>query len=257
MARTPMSNKKITAFTVRLVVAAILLAAILYAVDPAKIKQDLGRLQIDRLALLIVISWIGQLFCVQRWRLFASAQGMQANYSTFFQIYFLGMLFNVGLPSLVGGDTIKAYLISQKTGKPLHNGFASVLHDRAVGLISLLIYGSAAVLLVPLSWRGIPLWLLYGLGWAGTALLLLLIWRGNLIYRRYLIASSRSLLQRGLALLASFHDSLTHVRGPAGSWVQIVAISFFNSGLVLWTLQQVSVAAGYPLDLLASRLCFR
>jgi hypothetical protein len=28
-----------------------------------------------------------------------------------------------------------------------------------------------------------------------------------------------------------------------------VAISFFNSGLVLWTLQQVSVAAGNPVDL--------
>ena len=112
-----------------------------------KIKQDLGRLQIDRLALLIVISWIGQLFCAQRWRLFAFSQGMPDSYSTFFQIYFLGMLFNVGLPSLVGGDTIKAYLISRKAGKALHKGLASVLQDRAVGLISLLIYGSAAVLL--------------------------------------------------------------------------------------------------------------
>ena len=244
-----MAGKKIAAFAVRLVIAGILLASILHAVDPLKIKQDLGRLQIDRLALLIVISWIGQLFCAQRWRLFAFSQGMPDSYSTFFQIYFLGMLFNVGLPSLVGGDTIKAYLISRKAGKALHNGLASVLQDRAVGLISLLIYGSAAVLWVPLIWRGLPLWLLYGLVWVGIALFLFLIWRGDFVYRRYLIPGSRSLLQRGLALLASFHDSLTHVRVPAGSWSQIVAISFFNSGLVLWTLQQVSVAAGNPVDL--------
>jgi uncharacterized membrane protein YbhN (UPF0104 family) len=118
-----MAGKKIAAFAVRLVIAGILLASILHAVDPLKIKQDLGRLQIDRLALLIVISWIGQLFCAQRWRLFAFSQGMPDSYSTFFQIYFLGMLFNVGLPSLVGGDTIKAYLISRKAGKALHNGW--------------------------------------------------------------------------------------------------------------------------------------
>ena len=99
---------------------------------------------------------------------------MPDSYSTFFQIYFLGMLFNVGLPSLVGGDTIKAYLISRKAGKALHNGLASVLQDRAVGLISLLIYGSAAVLWVPLIWRGLPLWVLYGVVWVGIALFLFL-----------------------------------------------------------------------------------
>jgi glycosyltransferase 2 family protein len=251
-----MPAKKIAVFTIRFLVAAILLASILYAVDPSKIKQDLGRLQIDRLALLIVVSWIGQLFCAQRWRLFASTQGMHGSYSTFFQIYFLGMLFNVGLPSLVGGDAVKAYLISRKTGKALHNGFASVLQDRALGLISLLIYGSGAVVLNPLTWRGLPLWLLYGLIWTGISLFILLIWKGDLVYRRYLNAGSRNLFQRGLALLASFHDSLTNIHGSAGSWIQIVAISFFNSGLVLWTLQQVSVAAGNPVDLVAFSVLF-
>jgi uncharacterized protein (TIRG00374 family) len=205
---------------------------------------------------LVVISWIGQLFCAQRWRLFAAAQDMQGSYSTFFQIYFLGMLFNVGLPSLIGGDMVKAYLISRKTGKALHNGFASVLQDRAVGLISLLIYGSGAVLLCPLTWRGLPLWLVYGLVWIGIVLFLWLIWKGDLVYRKYLIAGSRSFFQRALALLASFHDSLTNVRGSAGSLTQIVAISFLNSGLVLWTLQQVSVAAGHPVDLLAFTVLF-
>jgi uncharacterized protein (TIRG00374 family) len=251
-----MPDKKVAAFTIRLAVAAILLAAILHAVDPSKIKQDLGRLHIHRLALLIVISWIGQLFCAQRWRLFASAQGMHESYWTFFQIYFLGMLFNVGLPSLVGGDTVKAYLISRKTGKALHSGFASVLQDRAVGLISLLIYGSWAVFLCPLTWRGLPLWLLYGLVWIGIVLCLWLIWKGDLVYRKYLIAGSRSLFQRGLALLASFHDSLTNIRGSAGSWIQIVMISFFNSGLVLWTLQQVSVAAGNPVGIVGFSALF-
>jgi uncharacterized membrane protein YbhN (UPF0104 family) len=92
--------------------------------------------------------------------------------------------------------------------------------------------------------------------WIGIALLLWLIWKGDLVYRKHLTAGSRSLFQRGLALLASFHDSLTNVRGSAGSWIQIVAISFFNSGLVLWTLQQVSVAAGNPVDLVAFSALF-
>ena len=82
-------------------------------------------------------------------RPFAAARAWES-YSTFF--YFLGMLFNVGLPSPPAAIRSKP-TISRKTETPFITGFASVLQDRAVGLISLLIYGSGAVLLCPLTWR--------------------------------------------------------------------------------------------------------
>ncbi len=164
------------------------------------------------------------------------------------------MLFNVGLPSLIGGDVVKAYIITRKTGAPIHYGFASVVQDRAVGLISLLIYGSAAVVLRPMSWRGIPLWSLYLITWLGVVIAVWIAWKGERFYRKYL--AQDSVLHRLANHLADFHQALGTMRLSAGDILQVALISFLNSGLVLWLFQQVSVAAGYSVDQVAFTALF-
>src|SRR5206468_1044350 len=104
------------ALLLKVSVTGILLFVVFRTVDLVRIRHDLAGLETGRLALLVSVCWIGQLFCAQRWRLLAASLSLQGSYSTFFQLYFLGMLFNVGLPSLVGGDVVKAYMITHKTG---------------------------------------------------------------------------------------------------------------------------------------------
>ena len=115
---------------------------------------------------------------------------MQGSYRSFVQMYFAGMFFNIGLPSLVGGDVVKAYILSRKSDKPLQIGLASVLQDRGAGLISLLVYGSMAILIFPISWRGFPLWARLRLCCLDcVAVVLWLVFKGEGLYRRF---SSRS-----------------------------------------------------------------
>ncbi len=243
-----MKAKNILLAATKIGVTALLLYLVFRAVDLAQLRQDLAQLDTSLLFILLVIMWIGQLFCAQRWRLFAGAVGLRAGYKTFFQMYFAGMLFNIGLPSLVGGDVLKAYMISRKTGGPLRLGIASTLQDRAAGLISLLIIGNAAVLLRPLAWKGLPLWLAYLVVWFGVAAFLWAAWRGRSLYARIPVPESTPGIGKILELVGDLHQALVRMRLSAGSILQITLYSFLNSSLVFFIFHQVSTAAGHTVD---------
>jgi uncharacterized protein (TIRG00374 family) len=244
-----MKAPKALAPSLRVLITVLLLFLVFRSVDVSKIRHDLGALNGWLLALLVVACWIGQLACVQRWRLFAAALEMRGNYRSFVLMYFAGMLFNIGLPSLVGGDIVKAYILGRKTARPLPLGLASVLQDRAAGLISLLVYGTAAVLIHPIVWRGLPLWLIYFLAWIGVAAALLFAWMGERTYERLLERNTNSAFQKVLWIVADFHQALGTMRLSPGAILQVIVCSLFNSALVLWIYQQVSVATGHPVDL--------
>jgi glycosyltransferase 2 family protein len=213
-------------------------------------KIDLSAFKLHFLLLLLAICSIGQLFCADRWRLFAASLGIQGSYFSFVKLYFAGMFFNIGLPSLVGGDFVKAYLLSRRSGSAVQVALASTLQDRAAGLISLLIYGSLAILMYPISWRGIPLWAVYLISWLAIAAALWLAVSGEALYRRFIVSDGHSLGQKILKTVAEFHRALGMSRVKSGTWLRIALYSFINSGLVLWTGQLVTVAAGRPVGII-------
>jgi uncharacterized protein (TIRG00374 family) len=161
------------------------------------------------------------------------------------------MLFNIGLPSLIGGDVVKAYVLSRKLRKPLPLALASVLQDRVAGMISLFIYGTAAILIHPVVWRGLSLWLVYLAIWVGVLTALLLVSKGEIIYERFRAPETGPLLQKGLFLVADFHRALGTMHLSPGAALQVTAYSLFNSALVFWMFQQVSVATGHPVEFVA------
>ena len=243
-----MKMKRFLSFALKVAISAGLIVLLLRSVDPSRLRHDLGRLELGRLTLLLFVCWAGQLFCAQRWRLFAASLGMNMSYRTAVELYFVGMLFNIGLPSLVGGDVVKALMLSRKTAAPVRLSIASVLQDRAVGLIALLVYGSFAALAAPLRWRGVPLVLFYGAAWLGIAAVLAVVWQGQRWYRPSSTEGSR--LSRLLAEAAEFHRALVTMRLPgAGAAAQVIGFSLLNSALVLWVFQQVSTAAGHTIEL--------
>ena len=240
----------------KIIFTILLLFLVFQSIDVSKINNDLKSFSFWRLLALLAVCWIGQLICSERWRIFASSLKMEGGYRSFVQMYFVGMFFNIGLPSLVGGDAIKAYILSRKSNKPLHIGLASVLQDRAAGLITLLFYGFIAIMLCPISWRGFPLWIVYVFCWVAVALALWVILKGEFIYRRFLIPDSDAFLQRMLRLIAEFHQALGMSNLKPRAFFRIALYSFINSGLVLWIFQQVTVAAGHPVDIISFSALF-
>ncbi len=240
----------------KILVTLLLLLLIFRTVDRSRIVQNLSELETRRLILLVLICWGGQLLCAQRWRLFAAALGMHSAYRDFARMYLLGMLFNIGLPSLIGGDVVKALIVSRKTGKPLHSGLASAIQDRAAGLVSLIVYGSAAALVRPMTWRGVPIGVVYLAVWLGIFVALWIAWRGEKLYRVFLVEEDGSAFRRLVRVIADFHQALVTMRLGWKPVLQIAGLSFLNSALVLWIYQQVAVAAGNAVSLVAFSALF-
>jgi uncharacterized protein (TIRG00374 family) len=245
-----MKIPRLLANSLKFLATLLLLFLVFVSVDISKINLDLKSFSGKSLIVLIVLCWIGQLLCSERWRIFAAALQMRGSYRSFVQVYFAGMFFNIGLPSLVGGDAIKAYIISRKNNKPLKIGLASVLQDRGVGLLSLLLYGTAAILIHPIRWRGFPLWGVYILSWIGVAIVLLLVFKGDGLYSRFINLRSQTFLQKALQTTADFHRALAQSNLRPQAALRITLYSFIYSGLVLWVFQQVTVAVGHPVGII-------
>jgi uncharacterized protein (TIRG00374 family) len=251
-----MKIPRLLANSLKLLVTLLLLFLVFISVDITKISQDLKSFSGRSLVILIVLCWVGQLLCSERWRIFSAALQMQGSYLSFVQAYFTGMFFNIGLPSLVGGDAIKAYIVSQKNHKPLQIGLAAVLQDRGAGLLSLLIYGTGAVVIYPIRFRGFPLMGIYLLSWIGVVVMLLLVFKGEGIYGRFLDNRSQTFVQKALKVTADFHRSLAQSNLRPRAALRIAVYSFLYSGLVLWVFQRVTVAAGHRVGLIPFSVLF-
>src|SRR5262249_21134937 len=95
-----------------------------------------------------------------RWQLLAKPFGFQQPARQFVAFYFIGMFFNLVLPTSVGGDVVRAWYLDGGQGRRMV-AFFSVLLDRCSGLMVLLVLGCIALYFCPLAlpgWIGWSVW---------------------------------------------------------------------------------------------------
>jgi uncharacterized membrane protein YbhN (UPF0104 family) len=103
-----------------------------------------------------VVLFLGSTFLnAHRWQLLASAVGLNQPLKKMVQFCFVGVFFNLFLPSTVGGDFSRCYYLSKGTGKYAH-AFYSVLADRTIGIAVLFLFASVGILFGP-GGGGLPL----------------------------------------------------------------------------------------------------
>lgn len=84
----------------------------------------------------------------RRWQLLSRAMGFNKSLLELLKLYYVGVFFNLFLPSTVGGDFSRCYYLSKGTGK-YKESFYSVLADRASGIAVLFLTATLGVLLSP------------------------------------------------------------------------------------------------------------
>jgi uncharacterized protein (TIRG00374 family) len=163
----------------KILVTGFPLFLVLRSVEPARLIEQASKIQPGYILFLLMCYWFGQVACTQRWRLIAASFGLGGKFLSFLQIYFVCMFFNTGLPSLIGGDAIKAHLVSRNHSQPLRLGLATVLQDRASDWLALILYGTLAAMLAPIAWCGIPLAWIYLLLRCAFISVVFLVWKGT------------------------------------------------------------------------------
>lgn len=152
---------------VRFAITGLLLGWIAWKTDWVIVKDAFVNLNVSLWVGAVGLLVVAQLVSAMRWRIFARQLHMRRSFWQMAKYYFIGMYFNLLLPTSVGGDVVRVWYLNANSGRKLR-ATAAVLLDRVNGLIVLVALACVAVLFRP---AGTPDWVplsVYGIAAAGA-----------------------------------------------------------------------------------------
>ena len=96
----------------------------------------------------VAIAGMPPLCATVRWWLLLRVQEIRLTFKRAFQLYMVGMFFNMFIPGSTGGDAVKLFYLLRERPEPRARAGAilSVVMDRLIGMVALIILSAAFVL---------------------------------------------------------------------------------------------------------------
>ena len=157
--------KKTALLALKLAVTAGLLAYLFSRIELGSVVQLVAGASWGWVAAGFVLYLALQGLCAWRWLLLARVLNLDGSWSTFVRYYYVGMFFNLFLPTGVGGDVYRCYYIA-RSSSDWTRAIVSVLADRGVGFGTMCVI--AAVATLTFGAVHLPWWMYWALG-AGVA----------------------------------------------------------------------------------------
>lgn len=189
-------------------------------VDWADFGTTLRRTDPGYLALSIVMSPVLIVISARKWQLLLNARSAGAGLGACVNLYVIGYLFNNVLPTNVGGDLVRGYLMGRRTGDA-STAFAAVVLERLTGFAALVVIAVAALPFSPTgTWH---LWV-YGFVAGVSAAFCAGVWalldgRAARWLRRF---DRHPAVRKAMRL----HDALEAYRGHPRVLARCIALSF-------------------------------
>jgi len=138
--------RQLLLLSARILVSLVLLYLALRGINFAAIQSRLSQINVGWIALAVLIT-IGQVFIgALRWREISALCQAPLTDLQAFRYNMIGAFFNQTLPSSIGGDAVRLWLVN-RTGAGWRAATYSILTDRAIGLIAL-----AIIIIASLPW---------------------------------------------------------------------------------------------------------
>lgn len=195
----------------------------------------MGQLRQSRLELVlagVALYMGGQALSAWRWQILLAPVQLQAPYRRLVAFYFTGMFFNLFLPTIIGGDAVKALMLTRETGAPAR-ATVSVFMERNVGLCSLVVVAIvAAAFAPPVSLFGVSLLtlsLLLAAGYVAANAVL----ASPLVYRLADRVVARTPMRRLRARAESLYEAIVPYRHARGVVLSALALSFVHQVVVI------------------------
>jgi uncharacterized membrane protein YbhN (UPF0104 family) len=153
----------------RLLVSGTLLGWLAWHTDWPRVGHEFAHVHIAYWVAAVVLYILTQLISARRWQLLARPLGFGQPFTAYVRYYFIGMYFNLFLPTSVGGDVVRAWYLAGHRG-PRLAAFLSTFADRFSGLVVLVGMACTAVLVCPVTlprWVVLTVWGSAGLGLIG------------------------------------------------------------------------------------------
>lgn len=140
------TRNKLLNLTARIAISTIILALLITKIDFHEIIKSLINTNHTVLVIGVVIYLLAQFINAYKWKLIANNSGFSNKLREYTDYYFVGLFFNLFLPTTVGGDISKAYYLSKHD---LQNRKApaiySVLAERYSGVVIIVWVGTIAL----------------------------------------------------------------------------------------------------------------
>lgn len=149
--KTKKKHKKILSRKIKLAARIIISIALLVffasQVDLTETFELIANTNYIYLLICLLLYLAGQAISAYKWNIISEAIGFKNKYIDYVQYYFIGMFFNLFLPSTIGGDVGKAYYLSKgDTDGRIAPAIYTVLAERFSGLTVLVWLGTLAML---------------------------------------------------------------------------------------------------------------
>jgi len=159
---------------IKIILSALLLAYLAWALDLDSILDLLKQADWSLVLAACFCLIVGQLFSAIRWAWLARGLGLTVLLSRKIQFYFLGMFLSLFLPSIIGGDVARGWLLAKGKANAGWPAAASVILERLSGVVGLALVVSFCLFFldVPAYW----LWVWNGGMLVGWLLMLAVPW---------------------------------------------------------------------------------
>ena len=140
--------KRLLFYTKLLLGIVLLIGLIIWDNNGARLVKILRSINLEYILGLLVVGfaliWIS---CV-KWNLFLKEQGYIISISRLHGLYLIGRFFSNFIPSMVGGDLTRSYLLGKQINSQ-YKSFASIFLERFTGLVALIILAVTFSILNP------------------------------------------------------------------------------------------------------------
>lgn len=135
--------------TLRPLIAIVLTAWVLWRADPAAVAAAAGRANLGWIAAAILLVIVDRTLMAYRWIVLLCPidAASRPPIGALMRIFFVSTFVGTFLPASIGGDIVRAYGLS-RLQVARGAAVASVLLDRLLGVVAIVMVGGAAVLLV-------------------------------------------------------------------------------------------------------------
>jgi uncharacterized protein (TIRG00374 family) len=195
----------------RVAVSAAILAFLAWRMDWGQVAAAFRALRWSQWLAALGVLLAAQVVSALRWQWLARPLGFAQPLRRFVGLYFVGMFFNLLLPTSVGGDAVRAVGLNAGSGRRMA-ALLSVLLDRLSGLLVLLMLACVAAVACPVP---LPAWVTASVGATAVAAAAGLA---------VLPASTRLLARLDVAGGGRWHGALAKVRHLAASLREAAAL---------------------------------
>lgn len=146
----------------RIIISVGLLAFLAWRTDWQQVGRAFATMQVHFWLAAVGLLITAQLVSAVRWLSLAIPLGLKRPLLRMIGFYFIGMYFNLVLPTSVGGDVVRAWYLDGNSGKKLP-AFVSVFLDRLCGLWILISLACLGVIFSPLALPSWISWTVWGI----------------------------------------------------------------------------------------------